>query len=125
MSETFTEGWYRLFLRAFPSGHRTEYGDEIIGTLMNDSARRAPSLKETAGLIAAGFTTRVRKSVEKPASWWADGVHLGLLALALANLSYGIADQASYGWLAASVLLALAGLLAVMTATAWKSEAKI
>lgn len=108
MSETFTESWYRLFLRAFPSGHRAEYGAEILGTLMNDSPRRLPSPRETAALVTAGFAARARKGVEGPAPWWADGVCLGLLTLALANLAYGIADHASPWWLAASAVLVVA-----------------
>ncbi|MCA2226604.1 hypothetical protein [Nonomuraea aurantiaca] len=106
MSETFTESWYRLFLRAFPSGHRAEYGAEILGTLMNDSPRRVPSPRETAALVTAGFAARARKAGLAP--WWADGVHLGLLALALANLAYNIADHASPWWLALSAVLVVA-----------------
>lgn len=105
MSEAFTEAWYRFFLRAFPAGHRAEYGDDVLNTLAGDSPRRAPSLKETAGLVTAGFTVRARRAAEGPASWWADGVQLGLLALALANLSYGIADHASLWWTAVSAAL--------------------
>ncbi|MEV1244808.1 hypothetical protein ACIBO2_41415 [Nonomuraea sp. NPDC050022] len=108
MSEAFTESWYRLFLRAFPSGHRAEYGAEILGTLMNDSPRRLPSPRETAALVTAGFAARTRKAAEGPAPWWADGVHLGLLTLALANLSYNIADHASPWWLATSAALVVA-----------------
>ncbi|MFG1957075.1 hypothetical protein [Nonomuraea sp. NPDC049028] len=108
MSEAFTESWYRLFLRAFPSGHRAEYGAEILGTLMNDSPRRVPSPRETAALVTAGFAARARKAAEGPAPWWADGLHLGLLTLALANLSYNIADHASPWWLAASAALVVA-----------------
>ncbi|MFC5748080.1 hypothetical protein [Actinomadura rugatobispora] len=103
MSGAFTEGWYRLFLRAFPPGHRVEYGAEIIGTLLGGTSRRAPSPRETAGLLTAGFAARARAATAAP--WWADGLQLGLLMLALANLAYGIADHASPWWLAASALL--------------------
>ncbi|MEV3920510.1 hypothetical protein [Actinomadura coerulea] len=103
MSTAFTEGWYRLFLRAFPRGHRIEYGAEIIGTLLNGTSRRAPSLRETAGLLAAGFAARTRATTAAP--WWADGLQLGLLMLALANLAYGIADHSSPWWLVASAAL--------------------
>ncbi|WUH98731.1 hypothetical protein OHR68_35305 [Spirillospora sp. NBC_00431] len=105
MSGTFTERWYRLFLRAFPPGHRAEYGAEILDTLLNDTPRRIPSPRETAGLLTAGLAARARATA---APWWADGAQLGLLMLALANLAYGIADHASPGWLAASALLVLA-----------------
>ncbi|WP_026412903.1 hypothetical protein [Actinomadura oligospora] len=105
MSGAFTEGWYRLFLRAFPRGHRAEYGTEIIGTLLNGTPRRAPSLRETAGLLTAGFVARARAAATP---WWADGLQLGLLTLALANMAYGIADHSSPWWLAASAALVAA-----------------
>jgi hypothetical protein len=108
MSGTFTEVWYRLFLRAFPRAHREEYGAEILGTLMHDSPRRVPSLRETAGLVTAGFAARARAAAEGPAPWWADGTQLGLLTLALANLAYGAGDHASPWWLAASAMLVIA-----------------
>lgn len=103
MSTAFTEGWYRLFLRAFPAGHRIEYGAEIIGTLLNGTSHRAPSPRETAGLLTAGFAARVRATTAAP--WWADGLQLGLLMLALANLAYGIADHSTPWWLVTSAAL--------------------
>lgn len=106
MSGALTEGWYRLFLRAFPSAHRAEYGADMIGTLLNGTPRRAPSLRETAGLLSAGFAARARAATAVP--WWADGLQLGLLALALANMAYGIADHSSPWWLAASAALVAA-----------------
>ena len=108
MSGTFAEGWYRLFLRAFPPGHRGEYGAEIVGTLLSGTSRRVPSLRETAGLLTAGFAARVRAATGEAGPWWVDGVQLGLLMLALANLAYGIADHASPWWLTASTLLVVA-----------------
>ncbi|TDD26380.1 hypothetical protein E1287_36440 [Actinomadura sp. KC06] len=108
MNKTFAERWYRLFLRAFPPGHRAEYGPEIIGTLLNDAPRRVPSARETAGLLTAGYAARARAATGEPMPWWADGAHLGLLMLALANLAYRIADHASLGWLAVSALLVVA-----------------
>ncbi|WP_067461062.1 hypothetical protein [Actinomadura macra] len=108
MSGVFTERWYRLFLRAFPPGHRLEYGDEILGTLLNDTPRRLPSPRETAGLLTAGLAARARAAAGEAGPWWADGAQLGLLTLALANLAYGIADHASPGWLIASAALVVA-----------------
>ncbi|TYB43946.1 hypothetical protein [Actinomadura chibensis] len=105
MSGVFTERWYRLFLRAFPPGHRAEYGAEILGTLMDDTPRRVPSARETAGLLTAGLAARARATT---GPWWADGTQLGLSMLALANLAYGIGDHASLTFLAASALLVLA-----------------
>ncbi|MFG2243735.1 hypothetical protein [Spirillospora sp. NPDC048823] len=106
MSGSCTERWYRLFLRAFPPGHRAEYGAEMIDALLNGTSRRAPSLRETAGLLTAGFAARARAATAAP--WWADGLQLGLLMLALANMAYGIADHSSPWWLAASAALVAA-----------------
>ncbi|MFB4300904.1 hypothetical protein [Actinomadura sp. NTSP31] len=106
MSGAFTEAWYRLFLRAFPPACRVEYEAEIVGTLLNDTSRRGPSLRETAGLLTAGFAARTRAATNVP--WWADGLHLGLLTLASANLAYGIADHSSLWWLAVSAVLVVA-----------------
>lgn len=108
MSGAFTRGWYRLFLRAFPAGHRAEYGAEMLDTLLNDTSRRAPSPRETAGLLTAGFAARARAAAGEAGPWWADGAHLGLLMLTLANLAYGIADHASPGWLVTSAVLVVA-----------------
>ncbi|RKS78782.1 hypothetical protein BZB76_0212 [Actinomadura pelletieri DSM 43383] len=105
MSGAFTERWYRLFLRAFPPDHRAEYGAEMLDTLLNDTPRRFPSPRETAGLLTSGWAARARATA---GPWWADGVQLGLSMLALANLAYGIADHAPSGWLAVSALLAVA-----------------
>ncbi|MGK5557771.1 hypothetical protein ACSNOI_39830 [Actinomadura kijaniata] len=107
MSAVAAERWYRAFLRAFPSRHRAEYGAEILGTLLNDAPPR-PSPRETAGLVTAGLTARAREAVAGPAPWWADGLHLGLLAIALANLSSNLSDHASPPWLAVSAALVVA-----------------
>ncbi|GAA2120482.1 hypothetical protein [Actinomadura napierensis] len=87
MSGAITESWYRLFLRAFPPGHRAEYGAEMIDALPNGTARRAPSLRETAGPLTAGFAARTRAAIAAP--WWADGLQPGLLMLALADQPAG------------------------------------
>ncbi|MFB4309362.1 hypothetical protein [Actinomadura sp. GTD37] len=103
MSRSFAERWYRLFLTAFPPGHRAEYGAEIVGTLLADGPRRVPSARETAGLLAAGSAARVRAATATP--WWTDGLQLGLLMLALASLVDGVGDHAPPWWLAASAVL--------------------
>ncbi|MBO2460380.1 hypothetical protein [Actinomadura violacea] len=107
MSGTFTETWYRLCLRAFPPGHRNEYGAEMLGTLLDGPPRRTPSPRETAGLMTAGFIARFRQAAASTSPWWADGIHLGLLTLSLANLSYCIADHTSVWWLAVSTALVI------------------
>ena len=108
MSGAFAEGWYRLFLRAFPPGHRVEYCAEIVGTLLSDTSRRVPSLRETAGVLTAGFAARTRAATGEAGPWWVDGTQLGVLVLALANLAHGIADHVSLWWLTASTVLVVA-----------------
>ncbi|WP_173096890.1 hypothetical protein [Actinomadura verrucosospora] len=58
--------------------------------------------------MTAGFTARFRQAAANSSPWWADGVHLGLLALSVANLSYCIADHPSVWWLTVSASLVIA-----------------
>jgi hypothetical protein len=86
------ESRYRRLLRIYPPTYRRESGEEVLGTLLQASAgRRSPSLRETAGLIVGGITARARAVTRHPVSWWADGLHLGILLIALANLALDLA----------------------------------
>ncbi|MBC6459179.1 hypothetical protein [Actinomadura sp. HBU206391] len=115
---SFLEAWYGLLLRTYPPGYRDAHGAELVGTLMEASAagRRIPSLRETTGLAVAGFTARARRAADGPTRWWADGLHLGVLILAVVNLAYaftgftGAGDAwvgSRSGWIAGSVALVL------------------
>jgi len=93
------ESTYRRLLRTYPPTYRREHGEELLGTLLEASAgRRSPSLRETAGLIGGGFTARVRAVTHHPMSWWADGLHLGILLIALANLAMDLAYAYPQPW---------------------------
>jgi hypothetical protein len=75
------ERWYRLLLRAYPAGHR----DELLGTLLETGAdRRTSSARESAALVRGAFSARARRRADLPVRWWADGLHLAALALAVA-----------------------------------------
>ncbi|HEX2313185.1 MAG TPA: hypothetical protein VHJ17_05605, partial [Thermomonospora sp.] len=114
---------YRLLLRAYPAGYRARHGAEMLGMLMEISGpRRLPPPRETWALLGGGLATRARRAVERPGAWWADGLHLGVLLLALANLAYAALDHTRPGetaaiWVAVSAALVLA-LLRGMARTA-------
>ncbi|MDN3355602.1 hypothetical protein [Actinomadura sp. DC4] len=88
------ESHYRRLLRAYPPAYRQAHGEEIIGTLLQASGdRRLPSPVEAAGLIGGGVTARMRAATAHPVAWWADGLHLGVLLIALANLALNLSGR--------------------------------
>lgn len=93
------ESHYRRLLRAYPPAYRQAHGEEIIGTLLEASAgRHLPSLREAAGLIGGGITARIRAATRHPVPWWADGLHLGILLIALTNLALNLAHLYQHPW---------------------------
>ncbi|GLY76062.1 hypothetical protein [Actinoallomurus iriomotensis] len=108
------ESHYRRLMRAYPPAYRQAHGEEIIGTLLQASAdRRLPSPREAAGLIGGGVTARMRAATEHPVAWWADGLHLGILLIALTNLALNLAyvsapSIASAPWEIGYVVLSVA-----------------
>ncbi|GAA2435185.1 hypothetical protein GCM10010191_57260 [Actinomadura vinacea] len=106
---------YELLLRCYPAAYRAEHGAEIVGTLLAaaEPGRRVPPLREAAALVREGLTARARRTVEGPVPWWADGLHLGVLVLAVVHLVHAFADivlqgRSAWAWVAASVALVLA-----------------
>ena len=80
---TWTERWYRAMLLGYPRQHRERHGGELLGTLLEaHPSRRLPSPRESASLLDAGLLTRLRTRLAAVPAW-ADGLHLGLLLLAL------------------------------------------
>ncbi|MEO3874376.1 hypothetical protein ABGB18_36755 [Nonomuraea sp. B12E4] len=76
---------YRRLLRAYPKDYRAKHGEELIGTLM-EAARpgvHRPSAREALHLLAGGFTARVRATRAYGVPPWADGLHLGVLIVAV------------------------------------------
>ncbi|GLY80532.1 hypothetical protein [Actinoallomurus iriomotensis] len=108
------ESHYRRLLHAYPPAYRQAHGEEIIGTLLQASAdRRLPSPREAAGLIGGGITARMRAATEHPVAWWADGLHLGILLIALTNLALNLAyisapSIASAPWVIGYLVLSVA-----------------
>ncbi|WP_371782975.1 hypothetical protein [Streptosporangium subroseum] len=78
---------YRRLLLGYPRGYRSGYGGELIATLLDtaEPGRTLPSARESFALIVGGLRTRVAYATERPA--WVDGVHLGVLALSVAQLA--------------------------------------
>lgn len=74
------EGWYRRILRAYPEQHR----DELLGTLMEAYGDRIPSARESLALVRGAFAAHARRRATRPVRWWADGLHLAALGLAIA-----------------------------------------
>jgi len=108
MSRSLAERWYELVLRMYPKGYRAEYGADIMGALMEVSEdRRLPSFRETIVLTLEGVAERARTSSADRVPWWADGVHLGVTVIAVANLTYALMDGAGPGFIAASIVLML------------------
>lgn len=82
----------RWLLRAYPAWYRKERGEEILGTLLEDSppGRRWPSLRDARTLIMGGL--RVRAELNQPQATMAR-IRLGMMlgaALALIRLNAGV-----------------------------------
>ncbi|MBT2235671.1 hypothetical protein [Nonomuraea sp. NEAU-A123] len=106
MSRSLAERWYELVLLTYPKHYRAEYGADIMGALMAGT-RRLPSIRETVVLILEGVGERARGSAADRVPWWADGVHLGVTVIAVANLTYALMDRAGPAWIAVSTVLML------------------
>ncbi|RBQ21986.1 hypothetical protein DP939_04785 [Spongiactinospora rosea] len=87
------ERHYRRLLHAYPKVYREQHGDELVGTLLEAAGphRHRPTLREAASLLTGGFTARAR-AARRPAGppWWADGIHLGILAVAAATVAMNV-----------------------------------
>lgn len=84
---TTLERRYRWLLRAYPTGYRSDYGDELLDVLMDtaEPGRAIPSIREAAALVSGGVRTRITQAAQGPA--WVDGLHLAVTALTLFNLA--------------------------------------
>ncbi|WP_433247649.1 hypothetical protein ACQPYK_47405 [Streptosporangium sp. CA-135522] len=106
---TSLERRYRRLLLAYPRGYRSDYGDELVGLLLDtaEPGTSLPSQKEAAGLIAGGLRARVTYMTESPP--WADGLHLGATVLTVVNLATLVPYARSLPlWVALSALAVLA-----------------
>ncbi|MBF8188654.1 hypothetical protein ITP53_23575 [Nonomuraea sp. K274] len=78
---------YRRLLLAYPKEYRAAHGDELLDVLLESAGpgRTVPVLREAWGLLAGGVRSRIVAQAAGPA--WADGLHLGVMAVAAANLA--------------------------------------
>jgi hypothetical protein len=83
-AEAVLERRYRNLLRAYPKVYRQWHGEELIGTLMaaSDPQARRPAFREVFSLVTGGFAARARNARATGVPWWADGLQLGVLAVA-------------------------------------------
>ncbi|MEU4699662.1 hypothetical protein [Nonomuraea dietziae] len=111
---TSLERRYRWLLRAYPSGYRADYGDELLDVLMDNAkpGQALPPLREAVALVVGGLRTRIITAAQGPA--WVDGLHLAVVALTLVNLAvlipYATSVPLWLGLSAVSLLLVLRGL---------------
>ncbi|MFF0305916.1 hypothetical protein ACFYSC_00745 [Streptosporangium sp. NPDC004379] len=106
---TRLERGYRRLLLAYPAGYRRAHGDELVDVLLDtaEPGRRRPEPREALGLLMGGLRTRVEHAATGPAR--RDGLHLGVTALAVANLAALLPFAAAIPlWTALSALAVLA-----------------
>lgn len=110
---TTLERRYRWLLRAYPKGYRADHGDEFVDVLL-DSAKPAqalPAPREAFALVVGGIRTRIIAAARGPA--WTDGLHNGIVALAVLNLAVLIPYAGGIRWWlalsAAALVLILRG----------------
>jgi hypothetical protein len=91
-TEAALERRYRSLLRAYPKAYRDSHGEELVSTLMeaSDPQARRPAFREVAALIAGGFAARARNARVPGTPWWADGLQLGVLAVATTTFATDI-----------------------------------
>ncbi|MEV0379295.1 hypothetical protein [Nonomuraea sp. NPDC050643] len=84
---TALERRYRRLLLVYPREYRTAHGDELLDVLLESAGpgRTVPVLREAWGLLTGGVRSRVVH--QATGSAWADGLHLGVTAVAAANLA--------------------------------------
>lgn len=84
---TALERRYRRIMLAYPLPYRRAHGDELLDVLLESAEpdRRLPDPREAAGLIVGGLRARALAAAEGN-PWW-DGLHLGVTAMAAANLA--------------------------------------
>jgi hypothetical protein len=84
---TSLEMRYRRLLRAYPSGHRATYGEEMIGVLMSGSepGRRFPTPADAIDLLRAGLTARLGRAfhLQRGTGWRDAAAVTGLFAALL------------------------------------------
>ncbi|WP_182900498.1 hypothetical protein [Microbispora sp. H10830] len=109
-STTALERRYRRLLLAYPRKYRAAHGDELLDVLLESAepGRTVPVPREAWGLLAGGVRSRIAHQATGNA--WADGLHLGITAVAAANLAALLPYLGAMPWwtlLSALALLAI------------------
>ncbi|AWS43631.1 hypothetical protein [Streptosporangium sp. 'caverna'] len=104
---------YRRLLRAYPRAYREQHGEELISTLMEaaDPQARRPAFREMFSLLVGGFAVRVRNARPGGVPWWADGLHLGVVAVVTTTFATRIPVVLHFihpVWAALAIVLMLA-----------------
>ncbi|WP_329427701.1 hypothetical protein OG339_46510 [Streptosporangium sp. NBC_01495] len=104
---------YRRLLRAYPKAYREQHGEELISTLMEaaDPQARRPAPREMLSLLVGGFAVRVRSARPVGVPWWADGLHLGVVAVMTITFATKIPVLFHLiypAWIALAIMLTLA-----------------
>ncbi|MEO3874400.1 hypothetical protein ABGB18_36880 [Nonomuraea sp. B12E4] len=84
---TALERRYRRLLLAYPRSYRAAHGDELLDVLLESAepGSTVPALREAWGLLLGGVRSRIAH--QAAGTPWADGLHLGVTAVAAANLA--------------------------------------
>ncbi|MEV0611808.1 hypothetical protein AB0I81_00695 [Nonomuraea sp. NPDC050404] len=113
---TTLERRYRWLMRAYPNDYRADYLEELVGILL-DSAKPGqalPPAREAFALITGGIRTRIIAAARGAA--WTDGLHKGIVVLAVLNLAVLIPYAGRIPlWLA----LSAAALLLILRGHVW------
>jgi hypothetical protein len=74
---------YRALLRAYPRAYRAERGDEIVGTLLDDSRpdQQWPSRRDVGALVLGGLRQRTGADRLPPGAALRDGLYLALIMI--------------------------------------------
>ncbi|GLW08822.1 hypothetical protein Misp01_39520 [Microtetraspora sp. NBRC 13810] len=99
------ETWYRRLLLLYPRGFRDRQGEELVGTLML-ATHRFP-IRETAALLTGAFAAHATEARRTRTPWWADGLHLAVLALTVTELAAQGPPRSQFGTEGAIVLVLL------------------
>jgi hypothetical protein len=87
MTAPLLERRYRRLLLAYPRTYRRAHGDELLDVLLEEASpgRTVPVPREAWGLLMGGLRSRIAH--QATGSAWEDGLHLGITAVAAANLA--------------------------------------
>ena len=93
MTENILERRYRMLLRAYPAGYRSERADELLEILLADETRRWPDPRQAVALIRGGLRVRAGSASARPGPVLIrQGVQLAAMAVLALGVLVGIDD---------------------------------